>query len=783
MLISGIGQFKFDASSDTLVVDGDPGLLEYNRMSALFGSDDFIVMTYSNENMFSDAALRDLAELQESMSQLPGILSTYSILNAPLINSPQIPLDRIAEEYLTLNDSEVDRSLARLELTTSPIFSNYLISTDGKTVAISGTLVRDRYLEELTAKRSNPALTDPSEKSQVEKAYALQRSLHLEKRAELIDSLRSIRDDHPLHKKIYISGVPMIAADMFSYVKSDLQIFGGLVLVLIIVFLFLFFRKTRWVFIPLLICITSVAATMGILGLLETPVTVVSSNFISLLSIISISFSIHLVVRYRELLTTEDLDHTDMVFETMRSKFAPCMYTVLTTLLAFGSMLASKIVPIIDFGWMMCLGIVTALIVTYVLFPTILLILGPAKGSSTIGSPIKITAWFQHLATNRTNPVIAGSFVLFFVGLLGALQLNFDNRFVDYFSDDTDIRKGMEQIDRHLGGTLPLDIYVRFEQMEIIEDDFFGVEDDPFPERYWYTPNKIQLLRDVQTHLEDRPEIGKVLSLASVEQLARNYNDGEPLSAVELSFLLGQLPAEIREFLIEPFSNPSSGWMRINARITESEVVFSKETLISDIRQFLVSETMLAEDEIIVTGMVVLFTDMLQQLADSQLRTLGYVLIATFIMFVLLLRSIKLALIGLIPNMLAALLILAVMGYAGIPMDMMTVTIATICIGIGVDDAIHYLHRFEQELRLADTARSAVKSAHQTIGRAMYFTTMTVIGGFSILTFSNFVPTVYFGMLTSLAMLMALIANMTLLPSLLIKFCTPPLQQNSTPAV
>ncbi|MFT7219368.1 MAG: putative RND superfamily exporter protein [Candidatus Azotimanducaceae bacterium] len=367
-------------------------------------------------------------------------------------------------------------------------------------------------------------------------------------------------------------------------------------------------------------------------------------------------------------------------------------------------MLASKIVPIIDFGWMMCLGIVTALIVTYVLFPTLLLILGPAKGSSTIGAPIKITGWFQHLATKRTNQVIAVALVSFFVGLLGAWQLNFDNRFVDYFSDDTDIRKGMEQIDRHLGGTLPLDIYVRFEQMEIIEDDFFGVEDDPFPERYSYTPNKIQLLRDVQTHLERRPEIGKVLSLASVEQLARNYNDGEPLSAVELSFLLGQLPSEIRKFLIEPFANPSSGWMRINARITESEVLFSKEILISDIRQFLVSKTMFAEDEIIVTGMVVLFTDMLQQLADSQLRTLGYVLGATFIIFVLLLRSLKLALIGLIPNMLAALLILAVIGYAGIPMDMMTVTIATICIGIGVDDAIHYLHRFEQELRVADSA-------------------------------------------------------------------------------
>lgn len=772
--MSGIPQFRFDASSDTLVVAGDPRLLEYNRMSALFGADDFVVLTYSNENLFSDAALADISALQDRVRDLAGIRSTYSVLDAPLIESPHVPLDLIAENYLTLKEPGVDRSLAKIELTTSPLFSNYLISADGKTAAISGTLERDLMLEKLSAKRSSLAGVSTVEANKVEKAYAIQRSLHLEKRAVLIDSLRSIRDEHPRKAQIYISGVPMIAADMFSYVKSDLQIFGAMVLLLIITFLFIFFRKPRWVFIPLLICITSVATTMGILGLLMTPVTVVSSNFISLLSIISISFSIHLVVQYRELLAKGQSNHQQMVFTTMRSKFAPCMYTALTTLLAFGSMLASKIVPIIDFGWMMCLGIGIALIVTYVLFPTILLLIGPAGGSSTLGEPIRVAAWFQRLSTKRTNWVLAVALLLFIPGVLGVLQLKFDNRFVDYFGEETEIRKGMEQIDRHLGGTLPLDIYIKFEALETVEDDFFGLAEDPFPERYWYTPDKIQLLQTVETQLKERPEIGKVLSLASIEQLARDYNDDKPLSGLELSFLLGELPAVIREFLIDPFANPRLGWMRINARITESESVFSKQDLISDIELFLSSEIGLADDEYIVTGMVVLFSDMLEQLADSQLKTLGYVVGATFLMFTLLLRSLKLAIIALVPNILAALLILAFMGLSGIAMDMMTVTIATICIGIGVDDAIHYLHRFRKELQVAESTEQAVISSHQTIGRAMYFTTMTIMGGFSILAFSNFIPTVYFGLLTSLAMLLALIANMTLLPSLLMKFCAPP---------
>ncbi|MFT5561290.1 MAG: putative RND superfamily exporter protein [Sulfitobacter sp.] len=771
--VSGVVQFRFDASSDSLVVQGDPKLIEYNRMSTLFGSDDFVVLTYHRENLFSDDALNDLAELQFSMARLPGIASTYSILDAPLIESPPIPLDMIAENYLTLSDPDIDRAMAKIELTKSSLFENYLIARDAKTTAVSGTLKRDLVLEALSAKRD--ALSDlaTEETREVELAYAAQLEIYNAKRETLIAGLRAIRQSHPQRDQIFISGVPMIAADMLSYVKSDLQVFGVIVFVLIVGFLFVFFRKLRWVALPLLICITSVAITIGVLGLLGTPVTVVSSNFISLLSIISISFSIHLVVRYRELFALGKLNHEEMVLETMRSKFAPCLYTALTTLLAFGSMLMSGIVPIVDFGWMMCLGIVIALVVTYIIFPTVLLLLGGAQASATLGDSVRMTTWFQNLSIYKTRWVLLTGALLFVASFVGAAKLEFDNRFVDYFHEQTDIRQGMVQIDRNLGGTLPLDIYIRFEPFELYEDDFSAQGDTVFPERYWFTPDKIEVLRSVQTRLEQQPEIGKVLSLASVEKIARGYNDGEALTGMQLVYLLGELPEAVRSFLIDPYSDPASGWMRVNARISESQYVFSKEALVKEIEDFLITDMSLDAGDVVVTGMIVLFSDMLKQLADSQIRTLGYVIGATLLMFAVLLRSLKLAFIALVPNVLAALLVLAFMGYAGISMDMMTVTIAAICIGIGVDDAVHYLHRFRLELQTAESTSAAVIASHQTIGRAMYFTTMTVMGGFSILAFSNFVPTVYFGLLTSMAMGFALVANMVLLPSLLMTFCAP----------
>ncbi|XOV89983.1 MAG: MMPL family transporter [Pseudomonadota bacterium] len=775
-----IKDFSFDASADTLVVEGDPKLATYGRMSGLFGGDEFLVLAYSPHNgrMFDRDHLDVLAALQARVAALPGVAGVFSVLDAPLVQSPPIPVDRMSEGFRTLRDVDVDLTLAREELRTSPLFRNFLVSPAGDASVIRIDLARDTRLQALYQQRDElradaSGAASAEELAAVESEYQQVRQAYVQDRQALLDGVRSIREAFEGAADIYISGVPMIAADMIEFVKSDLAIFGSLVFAAIVLLLFFFFRRIRWVVLPIVISATSILVTMGLLGFAHKPVTVISSNFISLLAIICISFSIHLIVRYRELLSeNQDIEHAELVLDTMESKFAPCVYTGLTTMLAFGSMLSSRIVPVEDFGWMMCLGILVAFIVTYTLFPALLLVLGKGDASSTLGRPVYLTNLLSRLCQGHAPAILLVAFLVACLSGLGLFRVSFDNRFVDYFDDDTDIYQGMVYIDEHLGGTVPFDVYLQLGEMETqpAEDDFFAApEPEAWPERYWFTRDRIETVGAIHQLIDQQSVTGKVISIYTLDKLSRGFNDGEALSNLELAYVLGELPPVVRDQLILPYARPDVGFARISARVKESGPYFSRTDLVADIRSS-AREVGLADDQVIVTGMMVLFNDMLVQLADSQLRTLVYVVLATLLMFIVLLRSFVLGLLALVPNVIAAAAVISVMGFSSIPMDMMTITIAAICIGIGVDDAIHYLHRFREEYTACGRVRDAVREAHLTIGRAMYFTSVIIMVGFSILAFSNFLPTVYFGILTALAMLLAMLANLTVLPSLLIVF-------------
>jgi predicted RND superfamily exporter protein len=804
--------FMFDASSDTLVVEGDPKLQDYLSMSDLFGGDEFLVMTYSPNkgSLVSDQSLKTLTSIQQQLENLDGVRQVFSILDAPLIKSPAIDFTAMATSFNTLRKPQTDKDLALIELTTSPLFREFLVSADGTSSAIRIDLKKAQKLEDArnlrdeyrfayhsgttasslstatlssqalssqasssqasSTQTSLPTIIDKHQLQQAEAAHLAARKQYLADRNILIEAVRRIANAYQSDATIYISGIPMIAADMISFVKSDLALFGSLIFVCILTLLFFFFRKPRWIVLPILVSGISILLTMGILSFAQKPVTVVSSNFISLLAIICISFSIHLIVRYREILKgSPAISQVDLVEQTMRSKFAPCLYTALTTILAFGAMMGSRIVPVEDFGLMMCLGIIVSFFVTYSVFPSVLMLLPTGQISNTALKPIAATAVFSDIVKQRPKVVIGISAFIFAVSVFGVTKITFDNRFTDYFDSNTDIHKGMQYIDRHLGGTIPMDVYLKFEPFEPIddEDDFFS--DDDFPERYWFTLDMLDKIEALHDKIEQHPSTGKVISLHTLQAITIELNDGEPLNQTELAFVLGELPETVRQQILNPYAKPSEGIVRINTRISETGPRFSKDIMIADLQQYATSELELKQDSIVITGMMVLFNDMLKQLADSQLRTLAYVVLATFVMFSLLLRSLLLALLALIPNIIAATAVMAFMGFAGIPLDMMTITIAAISIGIGVDDAIHYLHRFNEEYRQSANIRTAIERAHQTIGRAMYFTSMIIMVGFSILAFSNFLPTVYFGLLTALAMLLALIANLTLLPALLVK--------------
>ncbi len=784
-----VPRFSFDASSDTLVSRADPDLLFYQELTATFGEEEFLFLTFAplQGDLFSDQSLGALAELQKELVALAGVRGVFSVLDAPLLKSPPIGLLDLADGYRTLSHPDVDKSLALKELSTSPIFSDLLVSADGGSMALRIDLAPDPVHDQLLAERERlrdlqiTGTVDPVELLDAEDAYARQRVVFLQQRDQLLANIRNIRDSHRSEATLYLGGVPMVASDMIGFVKSDIVVFGALVLLVVMASLWLFFRRLRWIFVPLLTALGSIVFTVGLLAWMGQVATVISSNFISLLAILTISFSIHLVVRYRELFSQQpDASHQELVIQAQLSKLAPIFYTALTTLVAFASLISSDIVPVIDFGWIMCIGIVLAFLSSCMLYPALLLLLDKGERGSTLGESPALTRWLASLVTRASGPVLVATVLVAIVSVLGITRLSLDNRFIDYFRDGTEIREGMLYIDQHIGGTIPFEVVLQLppwqDPADEEGDDDFGDdfsddgEADPYPQRYWFTPDKLALLGKLHDYIDGIPQVGKVLSMASLEKVARDFNDGKPLDALVMAGIMGALPEDVRHLLVNPYANPEKGQLRIAVRVIESGDTFSRDELLRKIDAFAVDELGLSTDQVRSTGMMVLFNNMLKQLYASQTSTILFVIAATLLMFALLLRSVPLAIMGLLPNVIAAATVLGAMGYFGVPLDMMTITIAAISIGIGVDNAIHYLHRFKIEFEQCKDVIQAVNRSHDSIGHALYYASFTIIAGFSILSFSNFIPTVYFGLLTALAMGLATMANLVVLPSLLIRF-------------
>lgn len=776
-------QFTFDASADTLVAESDPDLLYYRKVVESFGEEDYLYLTYKPiyDELLSKETIVKIDTLARQLRQIEGVEKVDTIVDAPLLKSPPIPLSELATGYRTLMSDDVNLKLAHQELTTSPLFKNLLISDDGKTTLIRLklkpnetllSLIKQRDL--LRAKKSKSE-DDRRQLKKVENEYRVTKESFLRSRDRVLDEVRGIRDSLKDEATVYLGGITHVASDMIRFVKSDITTFGVTVLGLIIVMLFAFFRRLRWVFIPIATTAITILITVGILGFIRQPATVISSNFVSLLAITTISFTIHLINKYHELIRIyKNAPHEEIIVRTMREKVEPCLYTSLTTIVAFGSLMTSDIIPVIDFGWIMCLGVMVAFFVTYSFFAVALMLIPKGTPSNSLDTTPHLIKLLCRFSMHHSEGVFKFTFGLSILAVIGMSLLSLDSRFIDYFKKGTEINDGLVFIDKNFGGTIPLDIIIKFPPyvapIQDIEDDFFTDEEDLYPERYWFTPDKIEVLNKYEEYLDTRPEVGKVVSLATLENVARNFNEGKPLGAVELVSTLSLVPEDIRKEMIEPFASPEDGLMRISTRIHETGEIFSRDELIKDIKNYAVENLNIEPEDVHVTGMTVLFNGMLKKLFSSQTSTLLFVIGATFTMFWVLLRSARLAVIGLIPNILAAMVILAFMGFVGIPLDMMTITIAAIIVGIGVDDAIHYLYRFREEFKKTNDANLSVKNTHETIGSALYFTSITVVIGFSVLAFSNFIPTVYFGILTALAMVLALLANLTILPSLLVKF-------------
>lgn len=786
----GLRGFTFDASTDTLVEEGDPALAEYQEVTETFGSDEFLILTYDplDDPLISEPTIAKLENLERRLLDLPGLSNVTSVLDAPLLKSPPITLSEWRDDYNTLRKPEADLALAADELRESPVYRDLLISSDGDVTAMSIDLEPGTEMLALWEERNRLRALEtrsPEEAralSEAQTAYLDARRDHIEKRAALMNELRLLREDLSDEAVVNLSGVPIIASDIIAYIKDDVSTFGGMTVLLVMVGLFVFFRELRWVILPILTAILSVFITSGLLGFGGQAVTLISSNYISLLIIFSIAISVHLVVRYRELAVGPgNYSHRELILTSLGDKFAPCFYTALTTIVAFASLMASNVLPVSDFGLIMCFAMVIAFVMNFTFFPALLFFFpGPKKASTNSRAPF-FTMLLGNISLKSPGVVLIAVLVGGIISAVGIYRLSWESQLIDYFKDNSEVRKGIVYIDERFGGTTSMDIVLNFQPYEAPdlaeEDDFFVETADDYPERYWYTADKISALRKLHTFLESRPEVGKIISLATFEEQAREFNDGQGLDTLQLAAVVGVLSEQVRDEFLLPYASPSQGQLRVNLRIRETGPAFSRADLITETEAFLIEEMGFAPEEVKVTGLNVLFNNMLEGLVRSQVSTIGYVVLATFIMFLVLLRSVRLAVIGLIPNVFSAAIILGVMGYLGIVLDMLTITIAAIIVGIGVDNAIHYLHRIKVELAVGRNIGQAIHAAHRNVGFALYVTCISIVAGFSVLVFSNFVPAIYFGLLTALAMIVTLCMNLLVLPSLLM------LTNSSAPAL
>jgi len=754
--------FRLDASSETLLIEGDSDLEYLKEINNRYGSKEFLVLTYTpDEGMVDDASINNLLSLKYKIQSLDWVHSVITLLDIPLLNNSNAPLQERLEDYKTLKDEDADKKRGFKEILDSPVFRNFVISEDGKTSGIIVNIKQNLKLKDIENKS----------RKEIEKYHDQIKKQNHENILEIRNVIKSYEDIG----KIYLGGIPMIADDMMTFIKSDIIVFGLGVLLFIIATLWFVFKKLIWIIVPISSCFFSVIIMMGLLGLLGWKVTVISSNFIALMLILTMAMNIHMSTRFLQLRKANPLEtNLEILILTTNKMFRPILYTVLTTVIAFLSLIFSEIKPIIDFGWMMTFGLITSFIITFTLLPTLLNFVPTKNISIEENEGSKITKFLGKLSLNYQTPIFIVTLVVMGLSIFGVSKLEVENSFINYFSKKTEIYKGMKLIDEQLGGTTPLEVILKFPETEkkvTEEDDEFDGWDDEGKqdsEKYWFTKDKIDTITNVHNYLDSLPQVGKVLSFSSIIDVATQLNNNKPLGTLEMGALYSKIPESIKTEIIDPYISIEDNEARVSLRIIDSQANLRRNDLINKINYDLQNVLGIEKDRYKLAGVLILFNNLLQSLFKSQILTLGLVMIGIFAMFMALFRNIKLSLIGVVPNFIAAFFILGIIGMLGIPLDMMTITIAAITIGIAVDNSIHYIYRFKEEFNNLKNYEETLKTCHTTVGTAILNTSITIVFGFSILVLSKFIPTIYFGVFTGLAMLLAMISVLTLLPSLIL---------------
>ena len=779
-------KLSIDASAETLLLEHDPDLKAYRQIAKRYDSPGLLVVAFTpKDDLFSPKNLELIKNLSGELAKNDMVSSVISILNVPLLNSVKGGVTGILDHTPTLSDKDINISKAKLEFAKSPIYSGNLISKDLKTTAIALNLKQDEKFNELlnernllSQKESNGTITQ-AEKEKFKalvtefKAYRdeLRKSDH-----KNLEAIKAAIAKFNANDELFLGGANMIADDMIGFIKSDLLVYGLSVLALLSFSLWLFFRQVRWIVLPMFICAVSAIFTTGIFGMFGWEVTVISSNYIALQLIITISTVIHLVVSYREFYARHPkYSQNQLIYLTLRDKFSPSFWAIFTTVIGFSSLMSADIKPVIMLGIMMSAGISVSLVLAFLLFGSVNVNLKKLAPVRTFENSFKFTKYCANLALNSRKIIYAVCVLVVCFGVYGISKIKVENSFIGYFKESTQIRQGMQIIDTKLGGTIPVDVIVKFKESEPKQeksdekDDFESeFENDAKSAKYWFNSYHTRVAEKIHDYLKEQNFVGNVSSLATLIKAIKELNNG-----VSDDFLLAamyeKLPLEYKKILLSPYVSVENDELRFSLRIVDSDPKLRRNLFLKELREGLLKLTKNDNVSIEVVGMMVLYNNMLQNLLSSQVDTFGLTVAILFVIFCFVFRSIKLATIAIVSNLIPLCTLFGVMGFFGIPLDVMSITIAAISIGIGVDDIIHYIHRFKEELLTKDVFES-IKAAHASIGYAMYYTSFTIFLGFSVMITSNFIPTIYFGLLTDLVMVFMLLGALIILPSLIASF-------------
>ena len=768
--ISNFKNFRIDASSDTLVSQNDEDFQFYNKYNQIFPSRNFLVIAIKSKEEINYEYIKNIEILSKKLNSLKQVENVFNINKAPILilNETDL-LDLSNQKIETIINSNYKLNSILNEFSNSPIYKDQIINSKKN---ISSIII---YLKE------NEILNNEKEKYinlnnyESKQSYLKVKTQINNERKLLFNNIRNILKNSNNNYEYYLGGLDMIADDVITFVKKDIIIFSIAVLFFVILILFFIFREVKWVAICLTTSCYGVACMFGLLAFLNIEVTAISSNFASLMFILSISMNIHIINNYKKNYEIKD----NYISLTVRRMIWPCIYTVLTTIVAFCSLLISDIKPIIDFGLIMILSLLVILISSFTILPLLISYFPVSKNHKSLKFTILNNIY--KLSINNFNKIAFLNVIVLVLSIYGITQLKVENSFIYYFKKNTEIYKGMKIIDTELGGTTPLDIVITFneDKSEAIiqndDDDLLIDEDFEFDELFesedeskiWFTEEKLNIIKEIHQYLENRDEIGKVQSIHTLLTVGNQINK-TPLSIFELSVLYNKIPENYKKDLIYPYLLIEKNMSKLTARIKDSSNI-NRNQLINEINDFLKLNYKNIK-EIKVNGLLVLYNNMLQSLFSSQIKSLGFVIIAIFIMFIILFKSLKLSILGIVPNIIASALVIGSIGIFRIPLDIMTITIAAITIGIAVDNTIHYLYRYKEQLSKKMNHTEAIKHSHNNVGYAVLTTSLTIAIGFSVLTASNFIPTILFGIFTSLAMIVAMLGVLVTLPSLLAKY-------------